>query len=568
MAATRRKGKWSGGTPVLGYDLDPRGRRLHVNDQEAQRVRAIFALYLEHQSLLPVVQELARRGWVGKRWQTRHGRPRGGRPFDKTSLYRLLTNVLYAGKVRYKDEVHDGEQPALIDADTFGRVQALLRSHGPDVGPPGRQRLTALLKGLLRCVCCDCAMTPSHTTRKGGLRYRYYTCVHAQKSGWQSCPSKSIPAQPIEQLVVEQIQRLGRDPLVLQQLLTTVRQQDEARLAEWEEERVGLERDLLRGQGEVRRLLAEVGAGDADGRVLSRLAQLQERVGHIEQRIVRLRTQRETIQQEKERLTRGALRSGADLSPRQLTRDAERINSRRLSFLATCPRPFASFGPRARPPPCTHERRRHLPQTGPLPLPCPPPVAANSPSRCLTAQTRSSRPAPLPLGNLRAETLRGGSRGPRHERARITMARIMSGSVSGEADACESRFRRRGGTAFGAGSTPQVRRKYAAPRAAVSRPASASWPRFPTPNASSRCPTPSHLCLPATTPASPPFLPADAPPRPFSSPMRRRRHTRGRIAALSGPAQRGPHAAWRANPRGEAARGALDRVRRLSRSKG
>jgi hypothetical protein len=104
MAATRRKGKWSGGTPVLGYDLDPRGRRLHVNDEEATRVRAIFALYLEHQALLPVVQELARRGWVGKRWQTREGRPRGGRPFDKNSLYRLLTNVLYAGKVRYKDE--------------------------------------------------------------------------------------------------------------------------------------------------------------------------------------------------------------------------------------------------------------------------------------------------------------------------------------------------------------------------------------------------------------------------------------------------------------------------------
>ena len=60
MAATRRKGKWSGGTPVLGYDLDPRGRRLHVNDEEAQRVRAIFALYLEHESLLPVVQESIR----------------------------------------------------------------------------------------------------------------------------------------------------------------------------------------------------------------------------------------------------------------------------------------------------------------------------------------------------------------------------------------------------------------------------------------------------------------------------------------------------------------------------
>jgi site-specific DNA recombinase len=299
MAATRRKGKWSGGMPVLGYDLDPRGRRLHVNEGEAERVRAIFALYLEHEGLLPVVQELARRGWVGKCWQTRQGRQRGGRPFIKTSLYRLLTNVLYVGKVRYKDEIHDGEQPALIDVDTFGRVQALLKSHGPEIGPPSRHRFTASLKGLLRCVCCDCAMTPSHTTRKGGLRYRYYTCVHDQKSGWQSCPSKSIPAQPIEQLVIEQIQRLGQDPSLLEQLLSMVRQQDDARVAEWESERFALERDLLRGQSEVRKLLAEVGSGLGNNGAVTRLAELQARLAQIEQRLARVHGQREAWQQER-----------------------------------------------------------------------------------------------------------------------------------------------------------------------------------------------------------------------------------------------------------------------------
>jgi site-specific DNA recombinase len=284
---------------VLGFDLDPRGRRLHVNDEEAQRVRAIFALYLEHQALLPVVQELARRGWVGKCWQTRHGRQRGGRPFDKTSLYRLLTNVIYAGKVRYKDEIHDGEQSALLDADTFGCVQALLRSHGPEVGPPSLQRFTALLKGLLRCVCCDCAMTPAHTTRKGGLRYRYYTCVQAQKNGWQSCPSKSIPAAPIEELVLGQIHQMGRDPQLLHQVLAQVRHEDDARLAEMETERAGLERDLVRGQTELRKLLAEVGAGTPAGGVVSRLAQLQEWVGQVEQRIARLRAQMEAVQQQR-----------------------------------------------------------------------------------------------------------------------------------------------------------------------------------------------------------------------------------------------------------------------------
>jgi site-specific DNA recombinase len=105
IAAARRKGKWAGGHPILGYDIDPRGFKLVVNEDEAIRVRAIFELYLEHQALLPVVQELDRRGWVNKRWTTRKGRERGGQPFTKTSLHKLLTNVAYIGKVRYRDQV-------------------------------------------------------------------------------------------------------------------------------------------------------------------------------------------------------------------------------------------------------------------------------------------------------------------------------------------------------------------------------------------------------------------------------------------------------------------------------
>ena len=42
MSALRRKGKWTGGHPVLGYDIDPRGGRLICNSDEAHRVRAIF----------------------------------------------------------------------------------------------------------------------------------------------------------------------------------------------------------------------------------------------------------------------------------------------------------------------------------------------------------------------------------------------------------------------------------------------------------------------------------------------------------------------------------------------
>jgi hypothetical protein len=36
----------------------------NILNEVAARVRAIFALYLEYQALLPLVQELERRGWV------------------------------------------------------------------------------------------------------------------------------------------------------------------------------------------------------------------------------------------------------------------------------------------------------------------------------------------------------------------------------------------------------------------------------------------------------------------------------------------------------------------------
>src|SRR5215204_3976739 len=43
IAAARKKGKWSGGKPLLGYDVvsEPSGSRLVVNEDEAQRVRQI-----------------------------------------------------------------------------------------------------------------------------------------------------------------------------------------------------------------------------------------------------------------------------------------------------------------------------------------------------------------------------------------------------------------------------------------------------------------------------------------------------------------------------------------------
>ncbi len=291
IAATRRKGKWAGGWPVLGYDVDPAGFKLKVNDAEADRVRAIFALYLEHGSLLPVVEELRERGWANKRWELRKGGFRGGSAFTRTSLYHLLTNPVYVGKVRYKAEVHAGEHAAVVDAAVWQRVQAHLARNGRSGAGGGRAGAgDALLGGLLRCAACDAAMSPSHTT-KGSKRYRYYTCTAAARNGWATCPAKSVPAHAIEPVLVNQIRAVGRDPAVRAAVLTQARQQDEARTAELEREQQAIETDLRAWHGEMRHLSGLFRPGDGNEAVVRRLAELQERVAAVEGRSRAIRDQ-------------------------------------------------------------------------------------------------------------------------------------------------------------------------------------------------------------------------------------------------------------------------------------
>jgi DNA invertase Pin-like site-specific DNA recombinase len=126
MGAARRKGKWLGGMPVLGYDIAEAGGRLVVNPEEADRVRSIFALYLQHPSVASALAEMQTRKWTTKRWRTRDGKEHEGRPFTKVVLHRLLKNILYIGKIFHQDVVYAGEQAPIIDDAVWNLVREKL----------------------------------------------------------------------------------------------------------------------------------------------------------------------------------------------------------------------------------------------------------------------------------------------------------------------------------------------------------------------------------------------------------------------------------------------------------
>jgi DNA invertase Pin-like site-specific DNA recombinase len=127
MSAARRKGKWVGGIPVMGYDVAPGGGKLVVNEDEVRQVRAIFGLYLEHGALTPVLDEIQRRQWTTKRWTSQGGRLHPGRQIEHQDLVGLLANATYVGKVRYQGQTYAGEHAAIVDEEVWAKIQGMLQ---------------------------------------------------------------------------------------------------------------------------------------------------------------------------------------------------------------------------------------------------------------------------------------------------------------------------------------------------------------------------------------------------------------------------------------------------------
>lgn len=283
IAAARQRGQWTGGRPILGYDLvrQEHGSRIVINEDEARQVRAMFDLYLKHESIITVVKVANERGWTTKRWTSKAGKPMGGQPFCKSIMHHLLTNITYIGKTRYREEVYEGQHDGIIDPDVWERVQRLLKRNAHSGGRDMRNKHGALLRGLLHCSACGRAMTHTYTKKRHAL-YRYYRCTQAQGRGAQSCPSRSLPAGEIERFIVDQIRTMGSDDDLCTEVIAAVR-------GKIDETMESLDADRQTLVAEINRDYKQIEACD-DPVALSRIGSNEKRLRDLDIEIERLQS--------------------------------------------------------------------------------------------------------------------------------------------------------------------------------------------------------------------------------------------------------------------------------------
>jgi hypothetical protein len=188
-----------GGNVPLGYDADK--RTLVINPAEAETVRRIFALYRELGCVRQVKDEADRLGLRTKRSRVADGAERGGTPFSRGHLYRLLSNPIYAGQISHKGQAYPGQHKPLIDGEMWTVVQTQLATNARNHRRRTRSAEPSLLAGLLVDAHGE-RLTPSHAVKKG-RRYRYYiSATRVPETAEDPIRAWRLPAQEIEDCVI------------------------------------------------------------------------------------------------------------------------------------------------------------------------------------------------------------------------------------------------------------------------------------------------------------------------------------------------------------------------------
>ncbi len=190
----------AGGTPhiaPIGY-LNVRrivdgveSRTIAVDTEREELVRWAFGAYATGSfSIRQLARELEDKGLTQRPTATRPARP-----VAANELHALLRNRYYLGYVTWRRVEYQGKHPALVDAETFEGVQAVLEAHR--LSGERSYRHPHYLAGTLFCGRCSSRLLYGTGRGRHGETYEYFFCA-GRHSGRTGCELPYLPLDQVE----------------------------------------------------------------------------------------------------------------------------------------------------------------------------------------------------------------------------------------------------------------------------------------------------------------------------------------------------------------------------------
>lgn len=252
MAEQARLGRWSGGRPILGYEVVD--KTIAVNREEVKIVNAIFDKYLELASIAKTARWANLKGYRTKHVQCKNGREFKARKFTRADIQRMLSNITYIGKIRFDGVEYNGAHEGIISEEKFLQVQELMAAKKDKPRRGDQRQQETLLLGLLRCGFCGSACTSSFVNKKGKdgkiRRYYYYKCTSKSRRDAEACPSADLRASMIDKAFIQYFRQLAHEPKHLEAVLMAADTVSREGVGELESERSDLLKRLATAERE------------------------------------------------------------------------------------------------------------------------------------------------------------------------------------------------------------------------------------------------------------------------------------------------------------------------------
>lgn len=161
-------------------------------------VAKMWELFLARQYSVSEIRRIANEQWG---YHTVRGARQGNQPLGLSTLYRIFSNIKYAGHFYWNGELHRGRWQPMISLDQFDQAQEML---GGRSRPRPKHLFFPYGTGLIRCGQCGGWITAEQTRKfvKGLGRtrvYSHYHCTH--RKGNKRCRQKSLTEQAIEERI-------------------------------------------------------------------------------------------------------------------------------------------------------------------------------------------------------------------------------------------------------------------------------------------------------------------------------------------------------------------------------
>lgn len=212
LAATRSAGKWQGSATPFGYGVD-HNQKIVVIRPEADSVRDIFRRFVAMGSTTEILEYLTRHKFKTKTWTTKDGKRRGGRPFDRNALYKLLNNRMYLGEVFYNGTWHKGQHSPIVDPEDWTKAQTLLAQRARRTGIRNTGKSQFEFPLMDRLFWEDGReYKPKLSSLQNGIRYRYYAPQRTEQEKLQNLPPYILRVEQLHRPLIEHVRASFRAP--------------------------------------------------------------------------------------------------------------------------------------------------------------------------------------------------------------------------------------------------------------------------------------------------------------------------------------------------------------------